>query len=363
MRLLIATFLFALSYAQTGASAVGGSNPYNNMYNYGMMEEMYDGMGDMYENGGMYGMGGGMGGTGMSPYIQNYAPQVSNFMTQNPYMGGYVKDIMEDLQDIGMGPGMMGQGGIQQLIPQVMSMFGNPYMMGGDGMSGDMKDLMKDIYKMQGAAQYMSGMQGSSGSTSTGAASGSSSGAVSNPSYRPSMKLQNMRQPSRLLHPSHQLQKPREFPWYMIQQMGQQFGQQLGQQTGGNQNFGSMMGGLAGMFGYDGMDSEDRARAIMMGVNPRNLPPPTDGVDSGDRWMFPQLFPQYNRQAGASTSSGTTTATSTGATAGSSTTASTASTGTASTGTQSNNYNNMGYYNYQNMWPWWSSLQKRHMKY
>jgi len=360
MKLLLATLLFAISYAQTGSSAVGGSNPYNNMYNYGMMEEMYDGMGDMYENGGMYGMGGGMGGTGMSPYIQNYAPQVSNFMTQNPYMGEYVKDIYEDLQDMGMGAGMGMQGGIQNLIPQVMSMFSgqggmNPYMMGGDGM-GDMKDLMKDVYKMQGAAQMMSGYGRSSGSPSSG--SPSSSGA-SNPSYRPSMKLQQRRQPSRLLHPSHKLQKPREFPWYMLQQ----FGQQLGQQTGGNNNFGSMMGGLAGMFGYDGMDSEDRAMAIAMGANPRNLPPPTDGVDSGDRWMFPQLFPQYNRQAGASTSSGTTTATATGATAGSSTTASTASTGTASTGTQSNNDNNMGYYNYQNMWPWWSSLQKRHMKY
>jgi hypothetical protein len=139
--------------------------------------------------------------------------------------------------------------------------------------------------------------------------------------------------------------------------MLQQFGRQLGQQTGGNNNFGSMMGGLAGMFGYDGMDSEDRAMAIAMGVNPRSLPPPTDGVDVEDMWMYPQ----YNRGARASTSSGTTTSTSTGATADSSTSSTDASTGTASTGSQSNN--NMGYYNYMNMWPWWSSLQKRHMKY
>merc|ERR1719297_683117 len=58
-------------------------------------------MGDMYE------MDGGMGAYGMmSPYIQNYAPQVSNFMTQNPYMGKYVEDIVDDLRDMGMGAGM-----------------------------------------------------------------------------------------------------------------------------------------------------------------------------------------------------------------------------------------------------------------
>merc|ERR1719443_67536 len=104
-----------------------------------------------------------------------------------------------------------------------------------------MKDLMKDLYKMQNAAQYMSGYGRSSGSSSSGSSSGSAY-----PSYTPSMKLQKrrLRRPSRLLHPSHKLQKPREFPWYMLQQFGRQLGQ-------GNQNFGNMMGGLAGMFGYD----------------------------------------------------------------------------------------------------------------
>merc|ERR1719326_24324 len=94
----------------------------------------------------------------MSPYIQNYAPQVSNFMTQNPYMGKYVEDIVDDLRDMGMGAGMGMQGGLQGLIQQGMSMFSgqggnggmNPYMMYGDGM-GEMKDLMKDLYKIQGA--------------------------------------------------------------------------------------------------------------------------------------------------------------------------------------------------------------------
>merc|ERR1719166_390245 len=65
-------------------------------------------MGDMYE------MDGGMGAygmmSGMSPYIQNYAPQVNNFMTQNPYMG------------MGAGMGING-GGLQNLIQQGMSMF------------------------------------------------------------------------------------------------------------------------------------------------------------------------------------------------------------------------------------------------
>merc|ERR1719210_2978406 len=147
-----------------------------------------------------YGMGGmGMGGTGMgspydmmSPYIQNYAPQVNSFMTQNPYMGKYVEDIAEDLRDMGMG--MMGAGGLQGLIQQGMSMFGGQggynSMYGMDGM-GEMKDLMKDLYKMQGAMQYMTGYGRSSGSASSGSSSG-----ASNPSYRPSMKLQKRRQPS-----------------------------------------------------------------------------------------------------------------------------------------------------------------------
>merc|ERR1719277_2908940 len=138
----------------------------------------------MYEMDG-YGM--------MSPYIQNYAPQVSNFMSQNPYMG--------------KGAGMGMNGGLQNLIQQGMSMFSgqggnsgyNPYMY-GDGM-GEMKDLMKDLYKMQNAAQYMSGYGRSSGSASSG-----SSSAASNPSYGPSMKLQKRRRPSRLLHLSHKLQ-------------------------------------------------------------------------------------------------------------------------------------------------------------
>lgn len=71
--------------------------------------------------------------------------------------------------------------------------------------------------------------------------------------------------------------------------------QQMG---GGNQfnpyTYGFMMGryGYAGMFGYDGMDAEDLAMAIQMGVNSQSLPPPTGGFDPEDMWMF---YPYYNR--------------------------------------------------------------------
>merc|ERR1719336_201780 len=218
---------------------------------------------------------------------------------------------------MGMGAmmGMQQGGGLNSLIQQGMSMFGgqqggqggyNPYMYGMD-MEGEMGDLMKDVYKMQGAMQYMNGFGRKSGSSRSGSSGSTSSS--SNPSYnsRSNFRLQKRHPRSRLLHPTMKLQKPREFPWYMLQQFGQQFGQQMG--GGNNQfNYGNLFGGLAGMFGYDGMDAEDRARAIQMGVNPRNLPPPTDGVDVEDMWMYPQY---YNRRGSGSTSSNTDTGTST----------------------------------------------------
>jgi len=47
------------------------------------------------------------------------------------------------------------------------------------------------------------------------------------------------------------------------------------------------------MFGYDGMDSEERMMALAMGANPSQLPPPTDGVDVEDMWMYGNSNPFY----------------------------------------------------------------------
>merc|ERR1719203_2598877 len=88
-------------------------------------------------------------------------------------------------------------------------------------------------------------------------------------------RRRHARRPSRLLkkthraHPQRRLRKPREFPWYA-------FGQQAAKAGTSMLPF----------FGYDGVDSEDRAAYLMMGGNPNNMPPPLDGIDGEDLWMY-----------------------------------------------------------------------------
>jgi len=142
------------------------------------------------------------------------------------------------------------------------------------------------------------------------------------------MMPRRVRRPSRLLQrprAHRQLRKPREFPYWLFTQ----------------QNMNKAANTILPMFGYDGMDSEDRAAAIMSGINPASLPPPTDGIDNEDLWMFPHLF---NRGAKKATTTPATDGTATAATT------------QATSGYQMPNW---GY-----MWPWFSSLQRpRHVKY
>merc|ERR1719384_2693297 len=127
------------------------------------------------------------------------------------------------------------------------------------------------------------------------------------------------------------LRKPREFPWYMMMNQVK---------NGANQ-----MNNMLPYFGYDGMDSEDRAAYLMMGGNANNMPPPLDGIDGEDLWMYrgtkydPMRF--FQRQTNSASTEGDANA--------------------DSTSTQQNSRSN----NMMNWLPfYWSSLQKpRHMKY
>ena len=76
------------------------------------------------------------------------------------------------------------------------------------------------------------------------------------------------------------LRKPREFYLPFLMGMMNQ-AQQNPQGTAQN-----AMASVLPFFGYDGMDSEDRAAALMMGANPNSLPPPMDGIDGEDLWMY-----------------------------------------------------------------------------
>merc|ERR1712110_490263 len=101
---------------------------------------------------------------------------------------------------------------------------------------GMMEDMMKYGSMMGMPGGMMQGMQGAS------------------TLQKPHLRHRRSRKPSRLLrktraHPKMKLRKPREFfPFWA-------FNNQQGQ-TGGINPM---------MFGYDGMDSEDRAAYLMMG--------------------------------------------------------------------------------------------------
>merc|ERR1719270_904016 len=146
---------------------------------------------------------------------------------------------------------------------------------------------------------------------------------------KPHLRHRRSRKPSRLLrktrraHPKMKLRKPREFfPFWA-------FNNQQGQ-TGGINPM---------MFGYDGMDSEDRAAYLMMGGNANNMPPPIDGIDGEDLWMYrgTKYDPMRYFQNAQSTTS-------------TSTDADTTTTGSTTTATKSFN---------PYFLPWmWSSLQK-----
>jgi len=309
MRVLLIALLAAISYAQTEGAGAGQ---------------------------GMGGMGSMMQGMGMPGNFMQYA-MLDQMDVIDGDFGDMVEDMakgmfgmdVEDLFDMGMmfaGQYLNGQGGSQgmpDLGGLVNGLFGGqgggmgsmmPYMY-MDG--GDMFDGMEDMYKY-GMGMPMMGGMGMGGQQ---------------------QKSRRLRMPrhNRLLSKPHMkkrmLRKPREFYLPFLMGMMNQ-AQQNPQGTAQN-----AMASVLPFFGYDGMDSEDRAAALMMGANPNSLPPPMDGIDGEDLWMYANT--RYNPFRRSSST-------------GSSSTAGDSSASASSTTTQS-------------QFPWWffnSRLQRqRPMKY
>jgi len=303
MRVLIVAILVAISYAQTAAA--GGANQANNMMMYGMYDEMmdlgdmYPEIGDLYDNampfmsnlfGGQGSTGGGAGGmsSGYFPFLDGYG-DLNDMMSDvvDNMKDGDLQDVMQNLMPMAqMGlPGLdmssiMGANGMPNLngIMQGLS----PYLaMDGDfyGDFGDLynmgSDLFEDFYKYGGMGGNMGGMGMMDGDMAEMAAM---FGGMM-PTLRKAhlkKKLRQRRTPSRLLKKTNRkLRKPREFPWYM-------FGAQ--QQTGSGSGSGKMHFPWFG--GFDAPDSEDIQNFLMMGGDRSAIPPPLDGIDTEDMWMY-----------------------------------------------------------------------------
>jgi len=329
MKLLLIALLCAISYAQTAGASAGQ---------------------------GMGGMGSMMQGMGMPGNFMQYA-MMDQMDVIDGDLGDMVEDMakgmfgmdVEDLFDMGMmfaGQYMNGQGGSQgaqggsQGMPDlgglVNGLFGGqgagmgsmmPYMY-MDG--GDMFDGMEDMYKYGMGMPMMGGM-----------GMGGQRGQQQQKSRRLRMPRHN-----RLLSKPHMkkrmLRKPREFYLPFLMGMMNQ-AQQNPQGTAQN-----AMSSMLPFFGYDGMDSEDRAAALMMGANPNSLPPPVDGIDGEDMWMYANTrYNPMNMFKRSSSSSGSS------STAGDSSASGSSASGSSTTT--------------QSQFPWWffnSRLQRqRPMKY
>merc|ERR1719210_2819052 len=210
---------------------------------------------------------------------------------------GDMQDVMSNLLPLAqMGlPGLdinsIMQGGMPNLNGIMQGLM--PYAaMDGDIM-GDLGDLynfgsdMFEDYFKYGGMQMMGGM-------------GMSTAQQQLQKARLHKKLRH-RRPSRLLkktRSNRKLRKPREFPWYAF---GNMFSGN--QQTAGSSGSQSQTGAMSWMF--DAPDSEDIANFLMMGGNRNQIPPPLDGIDTEDLWMYrgTQWDPMnyYNKATGKTT--------------------------------------------------------------
>merc|ERR1719336_2575919 len=278
---------------------------------------MYPEVGDFYDNDilpmingfgqpGAGGSGAAAGGSimyqigGMQVPFGFYDGDVSDMMSDvvDNLKDGDMQDVMSNLLPLAqMGlPGLdmnsIMQGGMPNLNGIMQGLM--PYA----AMDGDMNDIMGDLgdlynfgsdmfedYFKYGGMQGMGGMGGPGGLDMSSimqmmGGMGMSTAQQQLQKARLHKKLRR-RRPSRLLKKTRskrRLRKPREFPWYAF---GNMFGNNQQQQSGQS---GSQTQNPFYMF--DAPDSEDIANFIMMGGNRNRIPPPTDGIDMEDLWMY-----------------------------------------------------------------------------
>merc|ERR1719173_238189 len=283
-----------------------------NFMQYAMLDQMdvIDGdFGDMIED-----MAKGMFGMDVEDLFDMGMMFASQYMNGQggsqgmPDLGGLVSGLMGGQGAQGMGS----MGGMGSMMPYM-------YMDGGD-----MFDGMEDMYKYGMGMPMMGGM------------------GMGGQQQQASRRLRMPRH-NRLLSKPHMkkgmLRRPREM--YLPFLMGMMNQAQQNPQGTAQSAVSSMLP----FFGYDGMDSEDRAAALMMGANPNSLPPPMDGIDGEDLWMYANTrYNPFRRSSNTGSSS----------TEGDSSASGSSSGSTTGTTTQS-------------QFPWWffnSRLQRqRPMKY
>lgn len=289
MKLFIIALLAAISYAQTDPAA-GGAGMMDPMM-YGMYDEimdlgdMYPEVGDLYDNIG-YALGGmgiqlpgaggaGAGAAGGMPMFGGYG-DINDMMSDvvDNMKDGDIYDVMENLLPMaGMGVpgidmnsimsgGMPNLNGIMNAVSPYLAMDGDFY-----GDFGDLykfgSDMYEDFYK------YGMGMGGGMGGMG-----GMPSMALRK--NRVAHKRHRAHKPSRLLKRTgnkKHLRHTREFPFFALA-------------SGAAPADGSAASSSPFPFLFDTPDSEDLAAFLMMGGNKAAVPPPLDGIDGEDLWMY-----------------------------------------------------------------------------
>jgi len=282
MKLLVVTLLLAISYAQTGTAGAGMDPMLYGMYDEMMdIGDMYPEVGDLYDNigyalGGMginlpnLGGGAAAGGAGGMPMFGGYG-DFNDMMSDvvDNMKDGDIYDVMENLLPMaGMGVpgidmnsimsgGMPDLSGIMNAVSPYLAMDGDFY-----GDFGDLykfgSDMYEDFYK------YGMGMGGGMGASP-----------MALRKNRIAHKRHRAHKPSRLLKRSgskKHLRHTREFPYFAL--------------AAGTGADGSAASSSPLPFLFDTPDSEDLAAFLMMGGNKAAVPPPVDGIDGEDLWMY-----------------------------------------------------------------------------
>merc|ERR1711953_102258 len=264
--------------------------------------DMYPEIGDLYDNAmpfmsnlfGGQGSTGGAGGasSGYFPFLDGYG-DLNDMMSDvvDNLKDGDLQDVMQNLMSMAqmglpgldinsiMQGGMPNLNGIMQGLAPYLAMDGDFY-----GDFGDLynfgSDLFEDYYKygMGMGGMGMGGAQGQ-GQGMGGLDINSIMAMMTGTRLQKARLAKKLRQRkhNRLLkktHTNRKLRKPREFPWYMFQNQQQQ------------QGSGQTQSRFTWPFMFDAPDAEDVQNFLMMGGNRNQIPPPVDGIDTEDLWMY-----------------------------------------------------------------------------